>query len=187
MRHQRTATNHVEAEFTTRGNAETLFGTCSTLTAQRVPLQPLASGRERDQKSRFRLRLPPAPPRPTRRQISNQECLRSLTLDFWGIATPTVFDYITCPNLTHFRFTSMSSCRKEDWNSDATSHFSNQIRNVSRLSFIFPNFSSALRSILQSCSASLEVLDLDHNVWDSSKKICARHCGQLSIPSSAVL
>jgi len=129
----------------------------------------------------FTIYAAPGPSSPTRRQISNLESLRSLTLDVWGIVTPAVFDYITCPNLTHFRFKSSRSGRKEDWNSNATSHFSNQIRNVSHLSFIFPNFSSALRLILQSCSASLEVLDLDHNVWDSSKKICARILEELTI------
>ena len=122
----------------------------------------------------------PAPSRPTRRQISNLECLRSLTLDFWGIATPTVFDYITCPNLTHLRLTSLKSCRKEDWNPNATSHISNQIRNVSHLSFIFPNFSFALRSILHGCSESLEILDLDHNLLGSNK-ICARILEELTI------
>ena len=119
----------------------------------------------------------PAPSSPTGRQISKLESLRNLTLIFWEFATPAVFDYISCPNLISLRFKTERGYRDEDWRADAISHFSNQIRNISHFSFIrvvLSNFSCVLRSILQSCSASLEVLDIEHSSSDSSSTSCVR-------------
>ena len=126
----------------------------------------------------------PTPLNPTRCQISNLESLRNLTLGFRAFATPAVFDYISCPNLTSLRFKAERGYCDEDWRTDAISHFSNQVRNISHLSFvdvILPNFSVALRSILQSCSASLEVLDIEDCFFDPSNESCSLILQELTI------